>query len=258
MSQVYYYLNFCLSGIFFALASLTRPISIAIACGLAFVIFISAIFGKSLDWKLPVYFIAVFFLLMMPWGIRNYFVMSSFTISSLEGGHVFWLGNNAEYDRYEHPDFTKYGGYTVMFSRPAEASGTEAESNRKFYELAQKHIFANPFEFIKRGFHKIWNMWRPNFSGSSWRNSLLSYTFYPLILLSSLFGMFTCWKNLKGNFWQNLSEPIVLLILFFLAHLAIHFVITGEIRFRLPIWLVLIPFSAFTFSFLLKKAKAEI
>ena len=249
-------LNFCLSGTFFALASLTRPIAIAIACGLALVIFVSALFGKKSDWKLPVYFIVVFFLLMMPWGIRNYFVMDSFTISSLEGGHVVWLGNNAEYDRYEHPDFIVFGGYTVMFKRPAETSGTtEAESNRKFYELARKHIFQEPLEFIKRGFHKTWNMWRPNFSGSSLRNGLLSYSFYPLILLTALFGMFLCWRKLKGNFWQKLSNPVSLLILFFLFHLLIHAVITGEIRFRLPLWLVLIPFSAFTFSLVLKKVK---
>ncbi len=250
-------LNFCLSGIFFALASLTRPISIAIACGLAVVLFVSAVFGKTLDWKLPVYFIAVFFLLMMPWGIRNYFVMNSFTISSLEGGHVFWLGNNAEYDKYEHPDFTKYGGYTVMFKRPEETSGTEAESNRKFYELAQKHIFENPFEFIKRGFHKTWNMWRPNFSGSSWRNSILSYTFYPLILPASLIGMFFGWKSIEGNFWQRLGDPVSLFIAFFLFHLTIHAVITGEIRFRLPIWLVLIPFSAFAFSLIINKFQSR-
>lgn len=108
------------SGVFFALASLTRPILIAVVFGVFILVFISSFFRKSLSWKKPIYFFSIFLVVMLPWGIRNYFVIGSFTISSLEGGHVFWMGNNAQYDKYEHPDFQNFGGYTTMIKPDKE------------------------------------------------------------------------------------------------------------------------------------------
>ena len=41
-----------------------------------------------------VIFLIVFFLIMMPWGIRNFKVFNSFVPVSTNGGHIFLMGNN--------------------------------------------------------------------------------------------------------------------------------------------------------------------
>jgi len=254
------YLYFSLSGIGFALAALTRPTAIGIAVGITLILLFASFHKSSLDWKQPTLFLAVFMLSMTPWGVRNYIVFDSFTISSLEGGHVLWLGNNPQYDEYKHPDFTKFGGYTVMFrwdKHLAEKlkNKSQAEVNATFANAAFQHIKSKPLAFITRAFHKTWNMWRPNFSNSSLRNSLVSYTFYPFILVTSLIGMFLAWNSKEDASGKKLGHPIGVLLLIFLMHLLIHSIITGEIRFRVPLWVVLIPFSAYTLSIFIEQFK---
>ena len=252
------YLFSSLSGVFFALTALTRPTAIGIAFGIAVILIVSSFFKPTLNWKQPILFSTLFLIFMMPWGLRNYLIFDSFTISSLEGGHVLWLGNNPQYDEYKHSDFTKYGGYTVMFKWNENLAKklenkSAVETNAVFANAAFEHIKTSPLAFIKRGLHKTWNMWRPNFSNSSLRNSLISYTFYPFILLTSLIGIFLAWRKKRDIFLKRISDPISILITIFLMHLFIHSVITGEIRFRVPLWVVLIPFSAYALSALIER-----
>lgn len=64
----------------------------------------------------------------------------------MEGGHVFWLGNNPDYDKFDYLDFTRFDGYTPMFSQfPEEVAGkNEAEANNIFYQTAWQYIFEHP------------------------------------------------------------------------------------------------------------------
>jgi hypothetical protein len=230
---------------------------LAVTLGLGIVIFLVALLYQREKLKQGVIFIAACLLVMQPWGLRNYFVFNNYTLSSTEGGHVFWLGNNPEYDLGEHPDFTRYGGYTVMFKPPPglarQIDGkTEPESNRIFAREAWQHISHHPKAFFVRAFHKTWNMWRPTFGVSSFQNKLISYTFYPLLLFLSLCGIFLAWRlkfrsfTLK-NFLSNLIQPFGLLSVFLIIHLLLHAAINGEIRFRVPLWIVLVPFASVSF-----------
>jgi 4-amino-4-deoxy-L-arabinose transferase-like glycosyltransferase len=252
--------KFALSGLLFGLSALVRPLALAVALGLGILILFVFLLHKREQIKKPLIFMAFCLLIMQPWGIRNYFVFNHYLLLSSEGGFVFWLGNNPEYDRYEHPDFQRFGGYTAMFKPPPELAiqlrdKTEAEQNQFFARQALRHIYDQPGAFLTRALHKTWNMWRPTFSGSSFQNKLISFTVYPLLLLLSLFGIFLAWRkalaesfNLK-NFLLHLTKPVGLLCVFLLIHLLIHAVINGEIRFRVPLWTALIPFAAFTITY---------
>lgn len=247
-------LYFIVAGVGFGLAGLVRPLGFPIAVSATFFLIIVFLLKKQKYWRHALLIFFCCFLTMLPWGIRNYYTMNHFTILSLEGGHVFWLGNNPEYDRFEHPDFTKWGGYTLMFNNfPEEVKGkTEVEQNLVFSQAAWQHIFAHPFNFVRRGFHKTWNMWRPTFSRSSVKNLLISWTIYPALLLLSLSGI---WLALKKRFMraETIGAGVLVWILF--TNLLIHFAITGEIRFRVPLWTVLIPFAALTISVIISKTK---
>ncbi len=170
----------------------------------------------------------------------------------MEGGHVFWLGNNPDYDKFDYLDFTRFDGYTPMFNQfPEEVAGkNEVEANNIFYQTAWQYIFEHPLNFVIRGFYKMWNMWRPTFSGSSWKNWLVSLSFYPLLLILSLAGMY---KVLRSKNFADIKLSTIVLSWIFLTHLAIHFLVNAEIRFRLPIWIFLIPFASFSIQLIVEK-----
>jgi len=244
------WIRFASAGALFGLAALVRPTALPVALGIGFLIFAVSILKHGNEWRHALVFITFCLLVMMPWGIRNYLVIGNFTLLSTEGGHVFWLGNNPEYDKFEHPDFQKFGGYTTMFSPPdklkAELDGkSEVERNRIFSSAARQHIFNHPTAFLIRATHKNWNMWQPAFSISSRRNLLLSWTLYPALLFLSLAGIALAWRRSEtGNRITEIIKPVGLLSIFLLIHIAMHTVITGEIRFRVPLWTALIPFAA--------------
>lgn len=250
------FLYFSAAGVAFGLAGLVRPLGLPTAISAAIFLLIVFLLKRQTHWKyaLPILLFCV--LTMLPWGIRNYYTMNYFTLLSLEGGHVFWLGNNPEYDRFEHPDFSKWGGYTLMFNDfPEEIKGkNEVEVNQIFGQIARRHIFAHPFDFVVRGFHKMWNMWRPAFSRSSAKNLLVSWTIYPLLLLLSLSGIWLAFRSNAVTEAQTIAAGVLVWI--FLTNLLIHFTITGEIRFRVPLWTLLIPFAALSFSKIILKAKS--
>lgn len=248
-------LNYSIAGVLFGLAALVRPIALVITLGIGLLVLIISFFYHRKQSIHFLIFTAVCFLIMQPWAIRNYFVFNQYLLTSSESGHVLWAGNNPEFDLYEHPDFGRYGGYTIMFEPPAdlqqELKGkSQMESDRIYSRRAQEHIFDHPGTFVIRALHKTWNMWRPAFSGASFQNKLVSYTFYPILLLLSLTGIFLAWRSQTGkfsgaNFLLNLTKPIGLLSVFLILHLLLHAIVNGEIRFRVPLWIALIPFASF-------------
>lgn len=249
-------LKFALAGMLFGLSALVRPLALAVALGLGILLLLVSLFYNRKNFKPSLIFVAACLLVMQPWGFRNYYAFDKYLLTSSEGGHVFWLGNNPEYDLYEHPDFTRFGGYTVMFKPPPEVlqeftENSEMEADRVFARQARRHILAHPGAFLIRAAHKTWNMWRPTFSGSSFYNKLISYTIYPLLLLLSLSGIFLASRRLRERlsikmFLLKLTEPCGLLCVFLLIHLLLHAAINGEIRFRVPLWIALIPFASLT------------
>jgi 4-amino-4-deoxy-L-arabinose transferase-like glycosyltransferase len=248
-------LNYSVAGALFGLAGLVRPIALVIALGIGILAIVISFFYQRKQSIHFLLFTAVCLLVMQPWGIRNYFVFNQYLLTSSESGHVLWAGNNPEFDLYEHPDFERYGGYTIMFEPPAELreelkGKSQMESDRIYSQRARQHIFDHPGAFVVRALHKTWNMWRPTFSGASFQNKLVSYTFYPILLLLSLTGIFLAWRSQIGNysfknFSLNLTKPVGLLSVFLILHLLLHAVVNGEIRFRVPLWIALIPFASF-------------
>jgi ubiquinone/menaquinone biosynthesis C-methylase UbiE len=78
-------------------------------------------------------------------------------------------------------------------------------------------------------------MWRPNYAGASLRNHLI---FDPLYVLTILFGIIGMWMLRKQ--WRQYS----LLYLYILFHIAIHSLLYGIIRYRLPVEPILLLFAA--------------
>jgi hypothetical protein len=126
------------------------------------------------------------------------------------------------------------------------------ERNSAMKQAAFEFIKENPEKFVELAglkFIRFWRLWpyAPEYETTKYIvMSLLSYG--VVLLLSILFIM----KYLKEYFWKVL--PIILLIAYFTA---VHMVLIGSIRYRLPIEPFLIIFASFMFVKYYNKFFAE-
>jgi 4-amino-4-deoxy-L-arabinose transferase-like glycosyltransferase len=230
-----------LAGCLFGTASLVRPVTMAAVLAIAMTMIGRTIWLREPSaLARPILLLTACGAVLMPWGIRNRLVMGHFTLGSTEAGQVLWLGNNPAYDRRDSPDFAQFGGYTPTHFNPlAEAlDKTEVERNQIYRDAAVRHIEAHPWLWMARGVHKLWNMWRPTYSNSSFRHQVLGWTLYPALLFLAIIGLWNAGRS-------PLTWPLVA---FLLAHVLVYFTVTAEIRFRAALWTVLIPFAAATLS----------
>jgi hypothetical protein len=210
-----------LSGAAFGAAALVRPI--ALGLGLLFVGI-----GLALkDHRKPALIgLGVLVLVMAPWAIRNAIQLGSPVVTSTESGYVLWQGNS--------PDATGgTGGYVdaVDFTPLDLPEGlTEAEKDARYRRAALKWMRDNPQKVVALIPTKLWNMWRPTYEGASILNNLVTYVTYITLLIGAAIGLYRIRRH-----------PIGLLLLVFLAyHLLVHSLVTGMIRFRLPVEAILL------------------
>lgn len=225
------------AGLLFGLAALVRPPALAIALGLAAVMLARSLHRQRLERIVhALAFAGACVAVLFPWGVRNQIVMGRFNLVAAESGFVFWLGNNPAYDRLL-VDFQRLGGYApaLQFEPvPQTAGKTEMEIDRIYQNAAVGHIAAHPVLWLARMPHKMWNMWRPLLSTSSFRHRVVGYPSYLAMIAASSLGLLLAW-NRRGA-W--------LLWTFLLLNIGLHAVVTGAVRFRLPLWPALIPFAA--------------
>ena len=230
------------SGTSFGLAALVRPpaflTAMSMAALLAAQVLIQGLNGKSLgNLVRPFIFGGCCLLVLIPWGIRNRLRLGEFLLVSTESGYVLWLGNNPGYDRL---GFSKQTGYPTMFPPLPESAGkSEIEINHIHRQASFEYIREEPLRWLERAFYKLWNTWRPVFIKSSMLRRMMGYTLYPVLLGLALAGAALSIRNFDHT-WPLLAFVVINLLLVS--------AITGEIRFRFPLWPALIPFSAFAVS----------
>lgn len=205
-----------LSGAVFGAAALVRPI----ALGLGILLVAMGLALRS--YRKPALFgLAALTLVMAPWVVRNVTVLGSPVITSTESGYVLWQGNSPDATGgtrgyVDHLDFTP-------LHLPEEM--TEVERDAEYRRGALEWMSDNPEDVAALAPKKLWNMWRPVYEGASLFNILVtSMTYIPLVVLSIL-GLYRVRRHPIG----------ILLITAVSYHLVVHGLVTGMIRFRLPV-----------------------
>ena len=163
-----------LAGILSALTILVRPIALPI-------IFIIALFKRN--WKFLLIQVSITFLILLPWGIRNYRLFQSFVPVSTNGGVNLYIGNNPR----------AKGTYTNPVDVFAQ---NEAESSSFYTKMAIDYILNNPVETILRMPRKLFYLYAKDNVAIDWtfhdesERSLLqgllhlaSFTLYYSILI---------------------------------------------------------------------------
>ncbi len=247
-------------GIMLGLAALTRPLAPAVlmVAGLWFGWLLLQKEPFSAATKRVGLFTAVFILVLLPWGIRNWASMGTFTLTSTTKGLNVWKGNNPATSTI-YPTVEIDTLELLLEKQPAEkgwweplrqlAALSEVEQNDYLFNLGLQYIRERPFHFLKMGFVKAWALWSPQnnpyFKGDvEWTadgakiSNLTPYfdNLYPTLALYLL---------AIPAMWIHRRSPFVLyLIAWVIALTAVHFVTFAESRFRWPINMLMLPMAA--------------
>lgn len=160
-----------------------------------------------------------------PWVLRNAIDMDAIVITSTESGYVLWQGNSP------HATGGTRGYVDLQDFEPLQfpEETDEVERDRIYMRRALEWMREHPTEVLALAPRKLANMWRPSWEGASTLNLIVTLLTYPVLIALSLIGLVLIRK-----------QPFIWIIgVFLVYHLLLHALVTGMIRFRLPLEMVL-------------------
>ena len=175
---------------------------------------------------------AVYLLLMSPWWIHNYHAYGTFVRLHF-GANLTLYGSN-------HPD-NQSGGVSdanqdlLKFEKIPDPIARD----RAYRDAAVRHIIEDPVRFIKLAGLKFTRFWRPWPFAEDYRTPLYVagsiVSFVPVLILAIVYLVFFSGGHLVRIF------PLLL----FIGYLtAVHMIMVGSIRYRLPLEPFLVVFAA--------------
>jgi 4-amino-4-deoxy-L-arabinose transferase-like glycosyltransferase len=191
-----------LSGVLLGLAFLTRPIALILFLVIGSIHLYTL---KKVSYKYFSILSIGFMLVIIPWTLRNYFVMDEFTPLSSDGGYNLFastLGVN------EKPWINDFGFNEAV----QNGYYLDNQANNKFVNLAIKNFYSEPFTYITYGIKRIIKTWS-YFPGSRMfeNNSIVFYGF-SIIQFSIIFLAICGWIKLRKK--NNISLILVPIISF--------------------------------------------
>ncbi len=176
---------------------------------------------------------AVYLVLLTPWWIHNYKSYGSFVRFNLAFGMVLYAGNN--------PLNTTGGGNigedfeTKAFDHIADP----VAHDRAMRDAAVRYMIENPYRTLELAalkFTRIWRLWPHHDSYSSRSAAIVTFlSFAPVCLFALIYLLGWGWRDAL-----RISPPV----LFIGYCTAIHMLLLGTIRFRLPFEPYLVMFAA--------------
>ncbi len=208
------------AGALFGLASLTRPVVFLLPLGLIVLAAGVGLVSKTrVRWTALGVLAVAFFLILAPWGIRNWMLLGKPVLTTTESGASLWIG--------VHPDPMGFGynNFDNLVGLLDKAGMTgELEMDKYLFEEGLRDIGADPVRYAKLAVAKI-----------AW----LYYVFD-----GNDYGMGTCYNlpaaliialGLAGMAWAGLRKENLMLSVIVLYFTGIAAVLYGIPRFRMPV-----------------------
>ena len=237
----WYRANFAVAAVAAVLAILTRPVFdiFAPALVILFALVIHRFSFIQMLGRLAVY-AAIYCVLMTPWWLSNYQAYGQFVRLTPGGGTALYAGNNP---------LNHSGGGNVGVDYDLTAFkkiANPVERDRALRNAAVGYIADHPLRFLELTGLKFIRMWRPWPANEGYRSLatvvIAISSFVPVVLLAGM-GVF-----LKRTMVRCLS-PI---LLFALSYTAVHMILLGTIRYRLPLEPFLLILSSVSISYLVR------
>jgi len=241
----YYYkkdfFSLCLGGLIFGISILCKGILFLFIPLL--IIWLVVIEFKQHSKNVIATFVTLIFIFlpMFPWIVRNYLFYNAFIPSQIGGGLALYIGNN--------PKATGgTGGWHKLRQDGFLPENIDNLFTVEVDKLSQikaiNYIRNNPERFIKLGFNKIINMWRPFYVDAMLINKIIMTFSYIPIMIFAILGIFLTRKKYKY---------ISIFYFLFIYYIMIHVIFFGVIRYRYPVMPFFIIFAAFSLVFLINK-----
>jgi 4-amino-4-deoxy-L-arabinose transferase-like glycosyltransferase len=242
-----------LAGMLFGLAGLARPSIIL------FPIMLTPwfIWGRKLSWKRVVVLPVMTFVVLIPWGIRNYLTFHHFIITeSLAGYNLYRNSTQIESDNYIRFVSGEEGNPKII--KLLESKGlsikniSEPDLDKLLRNEAIKVILAHPGRYINLCAHRALWLYYDEGAGSQTADSL-PYVYFGITI--SLLGMvaFTLWRY-RGP-WVKQLMPIWMLFFYIIP---VHAMIVSQVRYFLPLVPILICVAAYGTARLITEVRAAI
>ena len=228
-------------GFSLGLAVLLRQTMLLFAPFLLFWLFIE-LRERGIRWWYFVLPLAIMFLLIFPWTLRNYLVYQEFLLLNSNAGYAFYASNNPNLG-------TDWRNEVVVVPVPDELAGkNEAELDRALTQKGLEFILADPQRYFWLTLNKTLEYVRfwPSSDSSpiSNLNRVLSFGLYLPFMILGLGFSTTRWRSFMP------------LYLFIAIHSGIHLLSWPSPRYRLPVDAILMVFAGLTIIELAKQLKA--
>jgi len=229
-----------LAGLVFGLAALARPMMMAAP------FFLLPWFLSSRPrWptRCLLYFFLSFFLILVPWTIRNYSHYQRFVPVTTNGGHTFW-GANSPWAQggWKIPPAAWDGEKVLSYDIASRKDLSEdILQDRLFFREGLEWIRNHPVQFLRllpKKLHRFWHFRQRSETAEVSRGlmntaSLLSYG--PVLIFMGV------------GFWMSFHRARILLPLYliFLLFMMNTLVFYGDLRMRAPLEPLIIGFASY-------------
>ena len=207
------------AGVVAGLAHLTRPtLSLFLPAAVVWLCL-----RQRAAWKHLALAAVLFFVVILPWGVRNIGALGRFHLGTANSGHVLWEGNNP----YNTTGGVAAGDLRYLDEMP-EGLG-ELERDRWQRDRAVEFIKGDPARFTGLAFKKFIRFWnlRPNAPGfDRGAYGLIAFASFTPVLLLGLGSIFVLRER-----WRD----TIVVWLFACYYTALHMVTIGSLRYRLPL-----------------------
>jgi hypothetical protein len=181
-------------------------------------------------------YVLVYCALLAPWWLHNYQAYGTFVRLNLGGGQAVYSGNNPRNQTGGVSDVSLDMERFYRIQDPVER-------DRAARDEALQYIADDPIRFIKLAglkFLRFWHLWPAAADYSAPIYVILSLiSFVPVLALSTIYIVSCGWTMFIR------MVPICL----FIGYLtAVHMILVGSTRYRLPLEPFLIVFAALSFS----------
>jgi 4-amino-4-deoxy-L-arabinose transferase-like glycosyltransferase len=228
-----------------------------------FLIFLPILFGwlllstfRRYSWRDILSAISASFVVVviaiLPIAIFNYSRFGQFVLLNTNSGYAFYWANHPFYGTQFKP--ASEMGTTYQDLVPAELRRLdEAALDRELLKRGVMFVLEDPKRYLQLSLSRVpeyFKFW-PDPASSQISNLSRISSFgilFPFMLFGLLFPKIKIGLSADERILIHPSRSIVLLYLFIAVYTAIHLLTWAQIRYRLPVDAILIPFSAFAFS----------
>lgn len=234
-------------GIALGLAGLTRTAFL----GLAPIVILWLFVSPKIDRKFSraILFVICAAVVVAPWSVRNYLTFGQFVAVDTNSGVNFLLGNNPETPLTHSWEANEPGRVKALEAAFADGPQDEAEFQAQAFREGLSFIIHNPGRAIVLFVGKVMDFWEMEriffglfVSGSWW---LTAPTGWLIVLLIQLSFVATLLLAILGLCLAGPSPARLLVTLIAVGLTIIYSVAFSHSRFNVPLFSILIPFSAY-------------